>query len=651
MQPTLRQLVALSVIFPVAASFLCCTASHAGVANCDSVQFPNDDAECTALAALFMNDWGTFGDGYENVGGWIGGDYSWELPGGTAGASPVGWMAAALGTPTDLCTFNGLTCGPNGRVTRLDLSSFHTVGAGFIPLNATLGGLVALTYLDLSHNLLVGSLPDALGSLINLRHLDVRMNSLLGALPPSLEQLSQLTFLGLYDGLSETNSFTDDFPLAALSSLTNLAVGDALLNPADFPWPETLQVNVTSTEQLSLMLALISHYSPPSTFTASAVLQADLELSSEVTIATSLRLSGDTASCLASRPAGSAPVMPLCTIFANHTRHLKLQSGALTLDSIAFVGGYDDLAGGSIAADGGSLLSVRDCAFVGNAAGLFGGAIFMQNQNTALALSGCFFENNSQNVSGTGRDGWLSNFPPGGSAVYSNAPLNLTDCVISSNTAAQGLGAVAAPSATATRCTFHNNVAGLKGGAFAVNTDAFSAFGNCPAVGNTIPAAPCSIQLAPSISALTLSLCNCTGNVAQGGSGVFPLGCVATSPSHALSQVVLSMRRRAPAWPMMEARTGITLHQLEAAPSLRTAFSSVPLDSATTWRLVAMVARYSPSRRWACSWKVLHSPLTPPLEVAARLQCCSRPQTRPPRSPRSTVSVTRLLPAAEAASV
>jgi hypothetical protein len=87
--------------------------------------------------------------------------------------------------------------------------------------------LSILTDLDLSFNLLEGSIPPELGSLSNLTDLNLRANQLDGSIPPELGDLSSLTLLNLRD-----NQLSGNIPaeLGKLSSLIQLSLGSNRLS-------------------------------------------------------------------------------------------------------------------------------------------------------------------------------------------------------------------------------------------------------------------------------------------------------------------------------------------------------------------------------------------------------------------------------------
>ncbi|PKU71079.1 receptor-like protein kinase HSL1 [Dendrobium catenatum] len=164
------------------------------------------------------------------------------------------------------CKWTGITCatisgtGGNPSVINLDLNALDLAGPfpaaicrlpnlsvvnlslNYINstlLNSSLLPCRSLTHLDLSQNLLVGSLPDSLASLSLLRYLDVSANNFTGAIPvsfalfPSLQILSLTAnllnetipaFLGNISTLQELNLAYNPFaPGLIPSSLANLS--------------------------------------------------------------------------------------------------------------------------------------------------------------------------------------------------------------------------------------------------------------------------------------------------------------------------------------------------------------------------------------------------------------------------------------------
>ncbi|XP_048441877.1 receptor-like protein 2 [Pyrus x bretschneideri] len=98
----------------------------------------------------------------------------------TLSSPPLNW------TSINCCTWEGITCNPEGRVTHLLLPSKGLHGVIFTS-SSSLGNLTHLTHLNLSHNSLHGSLENKLfESLDSLEILDLSYNLLFGVLPLSL---------------------------------------------------------------------------------------------------------------------------------------------------------------------------------------------------------------------------------------------------------------------------------------------------------------------------------------------------------------------------------------------------------------------------------------------------------------------------------
>lgn len=145
----------------------------------------------------------------------------------TAAGGP-GWVDSSLwgaGSTPGVCQWFGVSCGSDGRVTSLVLVSNNLVGT--IP--PAIGGLVALSELNLfgnhlsggipvsvcdlgnlttlilAGNLITGVIPASLGSLVALQQLDLSMNSIQGEIPASLTSLSELQYCLLYDNALSGN--------------------------------------------------------------------------------------------------------------------------------------------------------------------------------------------------------------------------------------------------------------------------------------------------------------------------------------------------------------------------------------------------------------------------------------------------------------
>jgi len=115
--------------------------------------------ECDALVGLYQ---ATDGPNWTNHSGW--------------------------NTPTDPCTWHGVTCSPAG-VTKLDVYGNNLTGS--VP--ASIGGLTNVTVLTLSDNHLT-SLPNEIGNLTSLEKFYMEANPL-PVLPPGIGNLHNLTDL------------------------------------------------------------------------------------------------------------------------------------------------------------------------------------------------------------------------------------------------------------------------------------------------------------------------------------------------------------------------------------------------------------------------------------------------------------------------
>ena len=160
---------------------------------------------------------------------------------GTGDASIV---CGAAGTSSWL----GVTCAVvdvENRVVKLD-----TYNAGVFALGGSLptsiGGLDALTNLQLVQSGVSGSIPSALGTLTGLTFLSLGVNSLSGSILASLGGLSGLTILGLND-----NEFTGPIPssFCSLQSSIGLYVHS---NPGLTCYPACLSSFATFTKDASL---------------------------------------------------------------------------------------------------------------------------------------------------------------------------------------------------------------------------------------------------------------------------------------------------------------------------------------------------------------------------------------------------------------
>ncbi|CAL9009481.1 unnamed protein product [Prunus brigantina] len=117
----------------------------------------------------------------------------------------LNWSAS-----TDCCLWEGITCGPGdqGHVVQLWLPRRGLTGV----IHPSITSLTHLTHLNLSHNSLLGSLPDDLfSSLSSLQVIDLSFNHLIDRLPPSSNKISQLQVLNL-----SSNFFNGTIPSSIL---------------------------------------------------------------------------------------------------------------------------------------------------------------------------------------------------------------------------------------------------------------------------------------------------------------------------------------------------------------------------------------------------------------------------------------------------
>ena len=125
-------------------------------------------------------------------------------------------------------TWHGVTTDESGSVIELDLTRNLLIGS--IP--AELGSLSNLKSLRMSGNNLGGSIPNELGNLTALTNLELHDNNLSGSIPTEVGKLSKLTWLEI-----SRNNLSGSIPVE-LSKLTNLTVlalsHNELTGP--FPW-------------------------------------------------------------------------------------------------------------------------------------------------------------------------------------------------------------------------------------------------------------------------------------------------------------------------------------------------------------------------------------------------------------------------------
>ncbi|KAJ3116540.1 LRR receptor-like serine/threonine-protein kinase fls2 [Phlyctochytrium bullatum] len=171
----------------------------------------------------------------------------------------------ALGIPTDCCTYPGVTCDPNNRITRI-----HFYGQGIsAPIGDAIRNLTSLTYIDINNcdvrggleafrgmrwltvlslwaNSLTGTLPSWLGEMTEMSIFHMQYNQMTGELPAALGNWKDIEFLGLGDnnfvGSVPSSYNKANWPLLYAMSLNNMP----LTGTIDEGFVET-ELDLTST--------------------------------------------------------------------------------------------------------------------------------------------------------------------------------------------------------------------------------------------------------------------------------------------------------------------------------------------------------------------------------------------------------------------
>ncbi|XP_020202831.1 tyrosine-sulfated glycopeptide receptor 1 [Cajanus cajan] len=128
----------------------------------------------------------------------------------------------------DCCTWEGITCDGDLRVTHLLLPSRGLTGF----ISPSLTNLSSLSHLNLSHNRLYGNLQDQFFSLLNhLVVLDLSYNRLFGGLPPFVVDNKKNTSGGVIQELDlSSNHFNGTLPNSLLQHLAAAAAGGSLVS-------------------------------------------------------------------------------------------------------------------------------------------------------------------------------------------------------------------------------------------------------------------------------------------------------------------------------------------------------------------------------------------------------------------------------------
>jgi hypothetical protein len=153
--------------------------------------------------------------------------------GGASWANNTNWLSGPVSS------WFGVTVSA-GRVAVLNLSNNGLSG----PIPSSVGGLTALTSLQLFGNQLSGSVPTQLGDLTNLTSLGLEQNQLSGTIPSSLGNLSILVELTL-----SGNQLTDSVPTTFVN-LSNLQTLNIQSNRMD-QFPDLSGLSALATLNIS----------------------------------------------------------------------------------------------------------------------------------------------------------------------------------------------------------------------------------------------------------------------------------------------------------------------------------------------------------------------------------------------------------------
>ncbi|CAN6707576.1 unnamed protein product [Malus baccata var. baccata] len=167
--------------------------------------------------------------------------------------TPLNWSAS-----TDCCLWDGVTCDPveHSRVVRLSLPRRGLSGV-VSPAITNLTRLTRLTHLNLSHNSLLGSLPDdLLSSLPSIAVIDLSFNRLIGRFPQSSNESSHLQIINL-----SSNFFNGTIPASIL--VPSVSVFNVSNNSFSGPIPVSNGGNHTSLTFLDLSFNKFTGPIPP----------------------------------------------------------------------------------------------------------------------------------------------------------------------------------------------------------------------------------------------------------------------------------------------------------------------------------------------------------------------------------------------------
>ncbi|KAF8685365.1 hypothetical protein HU200_043989 [Digitaria exilis] len=156
---------------------------------------------------------------------------------------------------TDCCKWEGITCSLDMTVTGVTLASRRLQGH----ISASLGNLNGLLCLNLSHNLLSGTIPLELMSSKSIVVLDVSFNQLNG----DLQELQPSALLPLQVLNISSNKFTERFPSSPWEVMKSLVVLNASNNSFTGQIPTKVCFNAPSLVVLELSYNHFSGSIPP----------------------------------------------------------------------------------------------------------------------------------------------------------------------------------------------------------------------------------------------------------------------------------------------------------------------------------------------------------------------------------------------------
>ncbi|VAI43975.1 unnamed protein product [Triticum turgidum subsp. durum] len=175
-----------------------------------------------------------------------------------------GGLTASWRHDTDCCTWEGITCNQDRKVTDVSLASRGLEG----PISPFLGNLTGLLRLNLSRNSLSGGLPLELISSSSILVLDVSFNRLTGGLGelPSSTPVRPLQVLNI-----SSNLFTGSFPSTTWEAMKSLVVLNASSNRFTGQIPTTPCFSAPSFAVLELSFNQLSGNIPPGLSNCSAL--------------------------------------------------------------------------------------------------------------------------------------------------------------------------------------------------------------------------------------------------------------------------------------------------------------------------------------------------------------------------------------------